>query len=77
MGLYDGAIDGIYGPKTRKAVNDFQAQSDLPKSGRLDAATREKLQQHASAAGTAAPSRTAPSSGSMPGGEPAQPQQSQ
>lgn len=67
MGLYDGAIDGIYGAKTRRAVSDFQAQNDLPKTGTLNAPTREKLQQHASAA----PARTAP------GSQPAVPTQSQ
>ncbi len=72
IGLYDGSIDGIYGPRTRKAVGDFQAQNDLPKSGRLDAPTREKLQQQASApSGTTAPSRTAP------GTRPTAPQQTQ
>lgn len=82
IGLYDGSIDGIYGPRTREAVGDFQAQNDLPKSGRLDAPTREKLHQQASAGSSTspsgtAPSRAAPSSDTMPGGQPAQPQQSQ
>ena len=49
LGLYDGAIDGIYGKKTIRAVNSFQADNDLPKTGTLTERTQTKLQQVASA----------------------------
>ena len=35
-GYYDGAIDGIAGPKTREAVRRFQAAAGLRVTGRLD-----------------------------------------
>jgi outer membrane lipoprotein SlyB len=49
VGLYDGKIHGIYGRKTVKAVSAFQAKNDLAKTGTLNAQTREKLEQQASA----------------------------
>lgn len=49
LGLYDGAIDGIYGKKTIRAVNSFQANNDLPRTGTLTERTQTKLQQVASA----------------------------
>ena len=30
LGLYDGAIDGIYGPRTQEAVQEFQRLVRLP-----------------------------------------------
>lgn len=38
------AIDGIYGPKTRAALEDFQKKNDLQATGRADHATLRKLQ---------------------------------
>lgn len=38
-----GEIDASYGPATVKAVKGFQAANGLPATGRLDAATWEKL----------------------------------
>jgi len=49
IGLYDGKIDGIYGRRTIKAVAEFQAKNDLPRTGTLTERTRDKLQQVASA----------------------------
>lgn len=41
---YDpGDIDGAMGPKTRAALQDFQRKEGLKVTGRIDAATREKL----------------------------------
>lgn len=41
------AIDGIYGPKTRAAIEDFQKKNDLKVTGRADQETLRKLQpQH-------------------------------
>lgn len=38
-----GDIDGAMGPKTRAALQDFQRKEGLNVTGRIDAATREKL----------------------------------
>jgi len=41
---YDpGDIDGAMGPKTRAAIRDFQRKEGLNVTGRIDAATRERL----------------------------------
>lgn len=52
MDLYEGKIDGIYGPQTIKAVRQFQSVHGLAQTGTLNGKTREELQQQASAAGT-------------------------
>ncbi len=36
-------VDGDFGPKTDKALKDFQAEHDLEETGVVDDATREKL----------------------------------
>jgi len=38
------AVDGVYGPKTRAALEDFQKKNDLKVTGRADHATLRKLQ---------------------------------
>ncbi|MGX9721010.1 AAA family ATPase [Stenotrophomonas acidaminiphila] len=38
-GLYDGALDGLYGPRMRSAIARFQQRSGLPSSGAPDPAT--------------------------------------
>ncbi len=38
-GLYDGALDGLYGPRMRLAIGRFQQRHGLPASGTPDAAT--------------------------------------
>ncbi|MGN6584522.1 MAG: peptidoglycan-binding domain-containing protein [Rhizobiaceae bacterium] len=40
---YDGPIDGLMGPQTRKAVTDFQKASHLDISGNIDSALLDKL----------------------------------
>lgn len=42
-GYYLGKIDGNYGPRTARAVREFQEDNDLPITGRVDAATRAVL----------------------------------
>ncbi len=42
-GFYTGAVDGIYGPRTRDAVEKFQADAGLPRTGELDLNTMSKL----------------------------------
>ncbi len=45
LGYYAGAVDGIFGPKSRQAVKDFQADYGLESSGLWSGATEEKLLQ--------------------------------
>jgi peptidoglycan hydrolase-like protein with peptidoglycan-binding domain len=42
-GLYDGQIDGIYGPETRQAIESFQQQQGLPQTATLDDMTLNQL----------------------------------
>lgn len=43
LGLYDGPLDGIYGPETAASVRRFQQVWGLPVSGTVDRATWEAL----------------------------------
>ena len=45
MGLYTGQLDGIYGPKTRKALLDYQYWNGLALTGELDLQTKISLEQ--------------------------------
>ena len=45
-GYYDGAIDGKIGPKTRKAITDFQAANRLKVDGVVGPETRAALSRH-------------------------------
>ena len=38
-----GSIDGVFGPQTRDALRAYQQKENLPVSGELDNATKEKL----------------------------------
>jgi hypothetical protein len=42
-GFYSGAVDGIYGPMTRKAVRSYQEQQNLTADGRLGPQTLSSL----------------------------------
>jgi peptidoglycan hydrolase-like protein with peptidoglycan-binding domain len=42
-GLYDGSIDGKIGPKTKRAIEEFQRQNDLQVDGKVGQKTWEKL----------------------------------
>lgn len=42
-GYYNGPIDGIVGSKTRSGVREFQQDENLPATGRINAATLNKL----------------------------------
>ena len=42
-GLYNGSVDGIYGPLTRKAVRSYQRQQNLTADGRLGPQTLSSL----------------------------------
>jgi hypothetical protein len=42
-GFAPGSIDGVLGPQTRVALQQYQAKRGLPKTGELDEATRKAL----------------------------------
>ncbi len=42
-GLYESRVDGIYGPGTKAALEAFQAQNGLERTGKLDNATLTTL----------------------------------
>jgi len=44
IGYYTGEIDGVYGPQTIAAVEQFQIDRDLPVTGLVDPATQAALQ---------------------------------
>jgi peptidoglycan hydrolase-like protein with peptidoglycan-binding domain len=52
MGLYDGEVDGLWGPRTRAAVGKFQEQNKLPQTYALDSRTRQQLQGKSGSAGS-------------------------
>lgn len=43
LGFLCGAVDGVIGPRTRRALRLFQRSRELPITGELDAPTREAL----------------------------------
>lgn len=45
-GLYVGAIDGKAGPKTKKAIEEFQKQNNLTADGKVGPKTWEKLKSY-------------------------------
>jgi peptidoglycan hydrolase-like protein with peptidoglycan-binding domain len=42
-GLYKGQVDGIAGPETKQALEQFQKQQSLQQTGSLDQQTLDKL----------------------------------
>ena len=70
MGLYTARVDGIWGPRTRAAVGQYQSQNNLPQSFALDSRTIQQLQ---SRSGSAGGQRARPGSGSQIGETPAAP----
>jgi peptidoglycan hydrolase-like protein with peptidoglycan-binding domain len=49
-GFYMGNIDGKIGPKTKKAIEDFQKANGLKVDGKVGAKTWEAMSKHVSAA---------------------------
>jgi peptidoglycan hydrolase-like protein with peptidoglycan-binding domain len=47
-GLYNGSLDGILGPQTRQALDQFQAKNGLNRTSALDATTWDALTGDAS-----------------------------
>jgi len=54
-GLYDGTLDGLYGPRMRAAIGRFQRHSGLPASGAPDPATLFLLDTLVAARAAASP----------------------
>src|SRR5690606_5568066 len=52
LGLYDGSVDGIAGPKTREAIVRYQSREGLPVTGLPSSALRERLDQQDSMGST-------------------------
>ena len=44
--FYEGKIDGISGPKTRKAIESFQSQNGLKADGKVGLKTWQKLKEY-------------------------------
>ena len=44
--LYEGKIDGIPGPKTKKAIESFQTQNGLKADGKVGSKTWQKLKEY-------------------------------
>jgi len=44
LGLYQGRVDGLYGRQTIAAVDKFQSDNKLPRTGALNDATQQRLQ---------------------------------
>lgn len=44
--LYNGLVDGISGPKTRKAIEDFQSRKGLKADGKVGPKTWQKLKEY-------------------------------
>lgn len=44
--LYEGNIDGVIGPNTRKAIEAFQSQSGLKADGKVGPKTWQKLKEY-------------------------------
>ena len=45
-GVYNGKVDGVVGPRTKKAIRDFQTQNNLKADGRVGPQTWAALRQH-------------------------------
>ena len=65
-GYYKGTVDGVMGPRTRRAIRAFQEASGLAVDGKCGRRTWDKLKQYLAASGatattttTAAPSQAA------------------
>lgn len=67
LNLYNGPIDGLYGVKTIRAVNQFQAQKDLARTGTLNERTQRELQMASNADANNATQGSAMSAGSTSG----------
>jgi peptidoglycan hydrolase-like protein with peptidoglycan-binding domain len=56
LGYDPGTVDGVYGPRTRQALEAFQRAQNLPVTGVLDEPTFQALQQAVSPPTISSPS---------------------
>ncbi|MDP2653548.1 MAG: peptidoglycan-binding domain-containing protein [Candidatus Omnitrophota bacterium] len=56
-GFYDGSVDGVIGPLTRRAIREFQEQNSLTADGKVGPKTWEKLAPYLTANQQAAVTR--------------------
>ena len=52
-GLYQGKVDGDLGPKTKRAIEEFQSQNGLKVDGKVGPKTWSKLGAHLASGGVA------------------------
>lgn len=45
-GLYNGEVDGKIGPRSKRAIEEFQTQNNLKADGKVGAKTWQKLKEH-------------------------------
>ena len=57
-GVYAGSVDGNIGPKTKKAIRDFQTKNGLSADGKVGARTWKKLSAYLQQAATSASEST-------------------
>ena len=48
-GLYEGEVDGKIGPRSKRAIEEFQAQNNLKADGKVGSKTWQKLKEYLSA----------------------------
>ena len=46
IGFYDGSLDGVVGPETKRAILGFQKSNSLERTGTLDQQTADALISH-------------------------------
>ncbi len=54
-GLYEGEVDGKIGPKSKKAIEEFQAKNNLTVDGKVGRKTWEKMKEYLNMAAVASP----------------------
>jgi peptidoglycan hydrolase-like protein with peptidoglycan-binding domain len=72
-GLYSGKVDGSLGPKTKKAIEEFQAKNGLNADGKVGAKTWSKLGTHLNGAAAVATEPIMPADTSATGTTSAEP----
>ena len=56
--IYSGKIDGVSGPKTKRAIESFQEQNDLKVDGKVGPKTWQKLKVYLNASATSSEAAT-------------------
>jgi len=64
IGFYDGSLDGVVGPETKRAILGFQKSNSLERTGTLDQQTADALTDTVVGQGSSTPPKGA-GAGSM------------